>query len=418
MNLANDMHKPLRLLMSVIRAFIADGSTQSAAALTYMTLFAVVPFLTVTYAVFSLIPAFDGLDNQLQALIITNLLPDAGREVLNHLADLSRQARSLTGFGIAFLGVTAFLMLKSIEHAFNAIWKVPQHRSGLNGFLVYWAVLSLGPLLIGAGLVISTYLLSLSLLQNQLGMQITPLLHAVPLVLSIIVFTLLFFAVPNCKVPWRQAFAGGVITAIAFELAKKLFTLLISYSSYQVVYGAFAAIPLFLLWIYCCWLLVLSGAHITHALSHASASAAPPWPVAILLLAVIGRFRAAQLNASALADNALTEQAWLFNRYSLSVAQWEKVRSLLLQQRWLARTDDGDYVLAIDTDHLPLWKILDVAPLAHDDLPLQSDGRDAALWIDNLNQLLTGIRTQTQSQLAIPVAQLWQPQAAKTAPHG
>jgi len=411
------MKKPnfsLRLVIAAISAFIRDGSTQSAAALTYMTLFAVVPFLTVIYAVFSLIPAFDGLDRQLQSMIISNLLPETGREVLDHLDQLSQQARTLSGFGVVFLGVTAFLMLKNIEHAFNAIWKVPQHRGGINGFLVYWAALTLGPLLIGTGLVLSTYLLSLSLLQKEIATHFgTQLLHLVAVLLSTVTFTLVFFAVPNCKVSIRNAFIGGVFTAIAFEVAKKLFGLAMSFSSYQVVYGAFAAIPLFVLWVYCCWMLVLAGAQITHALAQIDSSDAPDQPYAVLLLLVIERFMAARRDNKTLTDRDMTENVWLFNRYSLAVAQWEHLRKLLLEQRWLQRTNDGDYVLNLDSDALPLWKILDIAPILPADLPLARYG-DVPPWLSNLNQLLADMQNRDRQLLSTPVSALLHPQPHQT----
>jgi len=397
----------LLLPIHVINAFISNDTSQSAAALTYMTLFAVVPFLTVTYAAFSLIPAFAGLDEQLQLLIASYLLPDAGREVLDHLNTMSQQARSLTGFGIAFLAVTAFLMLKSIERALNAIWKVPQHRGGINGFLVYWGALSLGPLLIGSGLLVSTYLVSVSLLKERLSLQITtPLLHVLPLVLSTTTFTLIFFAVPNCKVPWKHALAGGIITAIAFEIAKKIFTLLITHSSYQVVYGAFAAIPLFLLWIYCCWLLLLCGAHVTHALSNIGTVSAADLPDAIAVLAVLERFHQAQIERKPLGDRAMTQQRWLFGQYRLSVAQWERLRALLLQHRWLIREDDGDYVLLTDLHALPLAHLFDAVPLQPAELPLRIDTQ--AQWPLTISTLLLEEYNRTRARLAMPVATLWQ----------
>lgn len=403
------MKKPdfsLHLLINGISAFIRDGSTQSAAALTYMTLFAVVPFLTVIYAVFSLIPAFEGLDRQLQTLIVTNLLPASGREVVDHLDQLSQQARTLSGFGVVFLGVTAFLMLKNIEQAFNTIWKVPQHRGGLRGFLVYWAALTLGPLLIGAGLAISTYLLSLSLLQDEIATPAgTYLLHALAVLLSTVTFTLVFFAVPNCKVSLRNALLGGIFTAVAFELAKNLFALAMSFTSYQVIYGAFAAIPLFVLWVYCSWMLVLAGAHITHAFARFDSTDAPSQPYALLLLLVIERFIAARRNNATLNDVDLTETVWLFNRYSLSVAQWEHLRKLLLEQRWLLRTEEGDYVLNLDANELPLWKVLDVAPITPADLPLVRYG-DVPPWISHLSQLLADMQNRNRQLLSTPIGAL------------
>ena len=126
-----------------------DGCRESAAALTYMSLFALVPLLTVLYTIASAIPAFQGLEVQLQGLLFEHLVPDSSSDIQGYLNDFSQQAKTLTGPGIAFLFVTAVLMLRNIEKAFNQIWRARKHRSAISSFLLYWAVLTLGPITIG-----------------------------------------------------------------------------------------------------------------------------------------------------------------------------------------------------------------------------------------------------------------------------
>ena len=131
----------------IISRYQEDGCQQSAAALTYMSLFAVVPLMTVTFTMFSLVPSFSGVGEQVQDLIFENLLPSSGSEVKDYLTDFTSQARKLTFIGVAFLGATAFLMLKNIEKTLNNIWHANSDRKGLSSFMLYWAVLSLGPIM-------------------------------------------------------------------------------------------------------------------------------------------------------------------------------------------------------------------------------------------------------------------------------
>ncbi len=153
-------------------------------------------------------------------------------------------------------------MLVTIEKAFNEIWRVRQPRRGVGRFLLYWAILSLGPLLLGAGFAVTTYITSLSLLHGPDALPgAETLLGLMPLAFSVAAFTLLYSAVPNARVPVRHALMGGVFTAVLFEAAKTLFGLYVSlFPGYQLIYGAFATVPIFLLWIYLSWMIVLFGA--------------------------------------------------------------------------------------------------------------------------------------------------------------
>ncbi|SFX51297.1 YihY family inner membrane protein [Marinospirillum alkaliphilum] len=246
--------------LRVIRRFISDESPRNAAALTYTSLFAVVPLLTVTYSMLAALPAFRDVGEQLQGMVFDHMVPATGVVIQDYMGSFAQQARQLTLVGVAFLIITAGMMIVNIEKAFNAIWRVEKPRRGLQAFLIYWTVLTLGPLLLGAGMVLSSYLASLPLLEQITGFAggTATLLGYMPFVLSILAFTLLYWAVPHCKVRLRDAAMGGTAMALLFETAKKGFTWFVSsFPSYELVYGAFAAFPLFLLWIYVSWLLIL-----------------------------------------------------------------------------------------------------------------------------------------------------------------
>ncbi len=263
----------LRELLSFVRyladRFIEDRAPNNAAALTYTTLFAVVPVMTVTFAMLSAIPAFQGTEVQIQAFIFRNFVPSTGATLEEYLRNFIEQARHLTWLGVALLAVTSFFMLVTVEKTFNDIWRVRIPRRGVSSFLLYWAVLSLGPLLLGAGFAMSTYLASVALVFGSYGMSgAQMLLKVTPLLFSIAAFTLMYAAVPNTRVPLRHALIGGALTGVLFEAAKSLFGLYVFYfPGYQLIYGAFATVPLFLVWIYVCWLIVLLGAEVVCSLS-------------------------------------------------------------------------------------------------------------------------------------------------------
>ena len=253
-------------LLHVIRRFFDDGCQQSAAALTYMTLFSLVPLVSVMYAVLAWIPSFQDMGDQLNALIFSNFLPSSGQEIVAYIDNFSRQTRNLSIAGASVLFVTAIMMMKNIERVFNQIWATPHGRKGVFSFLLYWAILSLGPLLLGLSIALSTYLLSAQMLNLVPVFQLNWLLPFLPVVFSSLALTMIYFAVPNYKVQFKDALVGGIIAAIAFELAKRGFTLIVANSSFTSIYGAFAVIPLFLLWVYLVWNIVLIGAEFVRGL--------------------------------------------------------------------------------------------------------------------------------------------------------
>ena len=195
----------------LVTRFMSDRCSENAAALTYMSLFALVPLLTVLYTMASAIPAFQGAEEQMQAFLFKHLVPQSSATIEQYINDFSQQARNLTGPGIGFLLVTAILMLRNIEHAFNHIWRARENRGALSSFLLYWAVLTLAPITIGLAVALNTYLAtytqSLASLE-QLGTN-TTVVQITSLCLSTLGFSLIYAAVPNCPVPLKHALLGG-----------------------------------------------------------------------------------------------------------------------------------------------------------------------------------------------------------------
>ncbi len=251
----------------IVAQFGAHGLLDSAASLTYTTLFAVVPLMTVSYAILSMFPDFSTMGQQIQAFVFENFVPSSSAVIQERLEDFSHQARDLTIAGFAFLLVTAFMMLVTMEKAFNEIWQVAEPRRGMQRFLVYWGVMTCGPPLVVAGLLLSSYLFSLPLITNaDTATARQALLGWLPSLFSLIGFTVLFFGVPNCRVRFRDALVGGLLTTLFFEGAKRFFTTIVGNANMQLVYGTFAAVPLFLTWVYLVWVLILSGAIVVRTL--------------------------------------------------------------------------------------------------------------------------------------------------------
>ncbi|SDU13715.1 YihY family inner membrane protein [Halopseudomonas salegens] len=344
----------------MVRRFGEDNCAKNAAALTYTTLFAVVPVMTVTYAMLAAIPAFNQVSGQVEDFIFSNFVPSTGATVQEYLGEFSQQARQLTGVGIALLIVTAFLMLVNIEKAFNAIWRIRQPRRGVSSFLLYWAVLSLGPLLIGAGFVVSTYVASLTFLSGDdvFSTAWGWLLNWVPILLSVAAFTLIFVAVPNTRVPLRHGLAGGMLVALLFEGAKALFALYVAlFPGYQVIYGAFAAFPLFLLWIYISWVIVLFGAELVSNLGNLSAWEEIEQPELLHMLNLLRVFLLAHQRGETVDLARVNAAGW-----PMQEEVWLRLIDELELQNIIARAQQGGYVLCRDLDQMDMAELLENLP--------------------------------------------------------
>ncbi|WP_210397843.1 YihY family inner membrane protein [Motiliproteus sediminis] len=389
-------------LRMLVHQFGANQGALNAAALTYTTLFAVVPLMTVTYSMLASIPSFQGVGEQLEGLLFDHFVPSSGESIRGHLSGFATQARTLTAVGIGFLIVTAFLMLKSIEGTFNRIWRVDSPRKGLSSFLLYWAVLSLGPLLLGLGFVLTSYLASLPLISDAseiLGGR-QGLLSLLPFVTSTAAFTLLYAAVPNCRVPLRHALAGGVLVALLFEAAKRSFTLFVThFPSYELIYGAFAAVPLFLAWIYITWIIVLLGAELVRGLSSFTPllSDRDHRPL-YWVLRLLEQLWQAQLKGKTLSASRLRAAL-----PGLHADPCGRYLSLLHREGIITRTEQGRYTLCRDLSqftvdalcrHLP-WPIADTI------------GDSKVAWRGELERRLAQLKSARNAQLGVSLAALF-----------
>lgn len=259
-----------RFVRDVTRRFEQDRCQRVAGALSYTTLLSLVPLTAVSLAVLSLFPVFSSWMTLIQDFIYSNFVPAAGEVVQKHLTQFAGKAGRLTAIGLVFLAVIAIMLMATIEQAFNDIWRVTNTRKLLHRFLTYWALLTLGPLLIGASLTLTTKLVALPLFGHAVTTVLDHALDVVlPLLFEVGAAVLLYSVVPNSPVRWRNAIQGGVFAAVLLELAKWLFAVSMKhfFASYQLIYGAIAVLPIFLVWIYISWVIILLGAIVTATLS-------------------------------------------------------------------------------------------------------------------------------------------------------
>jgi membrane protein len=239
---------------------------QVAGSLTFATVLAIVPLLSVSFALFTRVPVFRRFEDAIEEHLLKGLLPaDIARTVLKYLDQFAANASGLTLAGSLFLLATAIAMLLTVENALNQIWNVKKNRPFLKRVGLYLLMLAAGPPALGVSLWATSYLAGASTgLIGALPPPASVVLNLGPLVLGMLALSSLYYFVPNAKVRRRDAIVGGLIASIAFELGKRGFAAyLLKVPTYKAVYGAFAAFPVFLLWVYFSWLVTLSAALIT-----------------------------------------------------------------------------------------------------------------------------------------------------------
>ncbi|HEY6241974.1 MAG TPA: YihY family inner membrane protein [Burkholderiales bacterium] len=395
-----------RFLVHVYGRFNQAGCLQIASSLTFTTLLALVPLVTIALTLISAFPVFSGLGEEIHAFLLANMLPEkAGKVVTGYIEQFSGRAGRLTAVGTAVLAVTALLLMFTIERAFNSIWRVSRPRSVAQRILIYWAVITLGPVLIGASLSMTSYIVGASLgLSRQIPLAGSAILGFVPFVFTCAAFTLLYYIVPNRTVRPRHALIGGLVAAFAFEIMKRSFALYIAqFSTYTLVYGAFAVIPIFLLWIYFSWVVIVVGALI--------AALAPDFSVlrerakrptgsgfveALALLLVLAR---------AQQGPGLLEMRQIAERAALTVDRTESLLERLVARAWVARSAGDRYGLVSDAERLLVSEVYREFVLDGETIP----GTERT---ESLKTLLERLGARADDALNLPLKRLLESDAA------
>lgn len=248
----------------VVRAARKDNLLHVAASLAFTTILALVPLLTVTLSLMTAFPIFSEFESSLQQFLRQQFLPEAFSDtVMSYLDEFVSKAASLSTIGGVFLLITSLLVIMSIDDALNDIWHIRKQRPIGQRLLIYWAVLTLGPIVLGASLWASSSMVQQAVSFEAPGAVLPwgALAAWLPFIISWIGCALLFLTVPNCRVSYTAALAGGFVSSLLFQVIKFGLSLyLANIPTYTVIYGAFSVLPTFLMWVYLSWLAFLFGA--------------------------------------------------------------------------------------------------------------------------------------------------------------
>lgn len=349
------------------RRFEEDRMSQAAGALTYSSLLALVPLLVIVLAVLSGFPAFDSVRDRVQEAFLGTLVPEVGAEVKTYLSEFATNASNLTAAGVIALAVTAVMLLSTIEATLNRIWRVDRPRPLLNRLLIFWAILTVGPLLLGTSFTLSSD--GLALVQNwaretasvdDFSLKGSGLNTVLAILAQSAAFTILFVLVPARHVRLRDAAIGGIFSGLTFQILRWTFnSFLTSGSTYSTIYGAVAAFPIFLVWIYLSWTVIILGAvlsasfpdwwHRRDPLIGKPLSPAETLTVAAALLEVLGR---QATSGGTVSRDALAE--------AVPVQARDAVTDQLLLAGYVVETEDERVSLARDLH------VTTVADLARD----------------------------------------------------
>ena len=393
-----------QFILFVIRRFEADRCREQAGSLTYTTLFAVVPMLTVFLVIISSIKALEPARQQLQQMIYSNFLPKTSIAFDKAFNVFTDNSSNLTIIGVLFLFVTTVMMLTSIETVFNRIWRVQETRNGIIGFMRYWTIISLGPILLGSAFVISSTLASMNVLSNNFaGYEVdgTAVFGLISFALTVLGFFILYWTIPNRSVPVRAAVIAALFGAITFELLKNLFGFVMAnFTSYTIVYGAFAAIPIFLLWIFLSWNVVLLGVEISYALTAFHSGKVHTRHPILMILDILELFYKKQKTGQAVTDEEVLD---ILGRGEIE--RWPVYVQQLEKQNLIKCTDNNEYVLVRNLDHVDFWSFYTSLPYP---LPRRLDvehvHEDDEVWMKKIGPALIESDEYLSAKLTIPLS--------------
>lgn len=258
----------LVFLKHLIQRVNHDRLTVSSGYMAYVTLLSIVPLISVVLSALSIFPSFVATGVEIKSFVLHNFVPASSEVLETYLDEFVANAGKMTAVGVSFLFVVALMLISAIDRCLNYIWRVEKKRAVMVSFSLYWMVLTLGPVLVGTSLGVSSYLGSLNFL-NLHGIELwaPKMLRALPFILTTFAFFGLYTLVPNCRVRSRHAMTGAVLASVLFELSKKGFAIYaVNFPSYELIYGTLAVIPLLFVWVYLSWCIVLLGAEVTATL--------------------------------------------------------------------------------------------------------------------------------------------------------
>lgn len=349
--------------------FREDRLGSTAGSLTFTTTISLVPLITVALAIFSAFPMFGRMEAGVQTWLIEGLVPEhIARQVSNYVFQFASQASQIGWVGAVALVVSALTMVLTIDRKLNDIWRVRRLRPIAQRVLVYWGVLTLGPLLVGLSLTLSSYALTVSRgwggLEPSAWLAVFDTLEFLTIIVSM---AALYRYVPNTYVRWSHALMGGLFVAVAMAMAKHLLSAYFAaVPAYSLVYGTFATVPILLIWVYLLWVIVLLGAVMVAYLPSLLAGVArrgdtPGWHFQLALEVLALLYVPLRSTGHGLTLKALAAQL------KVDPLQLEAPLASLVQLDWVGQLSDEDarYVLLIDPQHIPAYPLLAQLLLSH-----------------------------------------------------
>ncbi|WP_366657944.1 YihY family inner membrane protein [Fodinicurvata sp. EGI_FJ10296] len=387
------------------RRFGEDNLFLAAAALTYTTLLSLVPLAAIVIAILSAFPAFTQFQDEVQSLVFQAVVPEVGDAVLDQLVVLAENTGGLTAFGLIGVIVTAFLLLATIESAFNNLWRVKISRPLMTRFLSFWAILTFSPILVAFGISVTVQLFSsgpvggeATLIGGFLRTMIAP-------VVEFALLMLLFMIIPNTQVNYGDSAIGAAVGTALLELARWVFGIYVGAATYETVYGALATVPIFLIWIYLVWSTVLVSALVAAAL--------PDWRAGRLSAAMDEpekRFRSLSACVSVLGvlhraslTGHLAHPRLLRRILHMNTSEIDQVLDALRDACFAVQTDDGQWVLSRDIREATLWTLMEALGYGYEATLEANPDPDQARRVATL---IESSREQGQRILSVPLVDL------------
>jgi membrane protein len=360
-------HKAYSLIGYVVRRFTRDSCASVASSLSYTSLLALVPMIVIGLAMFAAFPAFGNMRDTLLRALIENAAPSLAVMVEEHLQVFIRNAGETTGVGILGLAVTALLLINTIQTAFDRIWGGGRGFK-IQRFPVYWALITLGPILFGVAFSISSYAFAIAQSSGYTGTSAAVRVYAglAPFILEAVGFLLFYRLIPTRPVRWTDAAIGAVVAAGMFEILKRAFGIYLGFlGSYQTLYGALATLPIFLIWMYLGWLVVLIGAEITASLPEWRSGRRDPderprrGDMLGLALGALAGLRAIQSTAT-----GGEKIDYLSRQLGAEIGKLTHVMDVLRGARFVVRSDNNRWVLARDLGEATLNDLINALNLS------------------------------------------------------
>ncbi|WP_084536465.1 YihY family inner membrane protein [Azospirillum halopraeferens] len=387
--------------------FYNDNCFQTAASLTYTTLLAIVPLMTIGFAIFTAFPAFGALQTRVQEVIFRNMVPEIGDAILEYLGHFMANAGQMTVFGVIGLAFSAILLMWTIEGSFAAIWRIYEPRSMVTRILSFWAILTLAPLFFGASLSLSSTLWT-TLQVAHLEDFAYPLVGfgaILPYVLQMAGCTFLYLAIPNRPVSWLDAACGGAVGSLLLELSKAGFGwYLRTYPAYQTIYGAMSTIPIFLFWLYIAWSTVLFGAVVTAALPewragritrHGPEGLLPAQRLALALAVLHELMDASRLGVG-------LRRRTLVQRVPVGAVLIDGILEQLRDAHWAAHTTRESWVVTRDLGESTLYDLMKALGIGLRGSVRGLGGLELP-WQERTAQLLEAAEANQQEILGVPL---------------